>query len=46
MIKYDNEEEAIKIANDTEYGLAGYVQGEPGHAKEVARKNKSWTSNY
>ena len=38
MIKYDNEEDAIKIANDTEYGLAGYVQGEPGHAKEVARK--------
>ena len=38
MIKYNNEEDAIKIANDTEYGLAGYVQGEPGHAKEVARK--------
>ena len=38
MIKYNNEEEAIKIANDTEYGLAGYVQGDPDHAKEVARK--------
>ena len=38
IIKYDNEEEAIEIANDTEYGLAGYVQGEPKHAKEVARK--------
>jgi aldehyde dehydrogenase (NAD+) len=38
IIKYDNEDEAIKIANDTEYGLAGYVQGEPEHAKEVARK--------
>ena len=38
IIKYDNEEEAIEIANDTEYGLAGYVQGEPEHAKEVARK--------
>jgi len=38
IIKYDNEDEAIEIANDTEYGLAGYVQGEPGHAKEVARK--------
>ena len=38
IIKYENEEQAIEIANDTEYGLAGYVQGEPEHAKEVARK--------
>ena len=38
IIKYDNEDEAIEIANDTEYGLAGYVQGELNHAKEVARK--------
>ena len=38
MIKYNNEEEAINIANDTEYGLAGYVQGEPAHDNEVARK--------
>ena len=41
IIKYDNEDEAIEIANDTEYGLAGYVQGEPEHAKEVARKIKA-----
>ena len=26
MIPYDSEEEAIHIANDTNYGLAGYVQ--------------------
>tara|TARA_Y200000002_G_scaffold100545_1_gene81466 strand:+ start:1034 stop:2452 length:1419 start_codon:yes stop_codon:yes gene_type:complete len=38
IIKYENEDEAIEMANDTEYGLAGYVQGEPEHAKEVARK--------
>ena len=38
MIKYETEEEAIKITNDTEYGLAGYVQGEAVHANEVARK--------
>jgi aldehyde dehydrogenase (NAD+) len=38
IIKYDNEDEAIEIANDTEYGLSGYIQGEPEHAKEVARK--------
>ena len=38
MIKYETEEEAIKIANDTEYGLAGYIQGEASHAHEVAKK--------
>ena len=38
IIKYKNEDEAIEIANDTEYGLAGFVQGEPDHAKDVARK--------
>jgi aldehyde dehydrogenase (NAD+) len=38
IMKYDHEDEAIEIANDTEYGLAGYVQGEPEHAKDVARK--------
>ena len=38
MIKYETEDEAIKIANDTEYGLAGYIQGEPSHAHEVAKK--------
>ncbi len=38
IIKYESEDEAIELANDTEYGLAGYVQGEPSHAKEVARK--------
>ena len=38
MIKYETEEEAIKIANDTEYGLAGYIQGNASHAHEVAKK--------
>ena len=38
LIKYENEDEAIQIANDTPYGLAGYVQGEHGHALEVASK--------
>ena len=28
IIPYDSEEEAIEIANDTEYGLAAYVSGE------------------
>jgi aldehyde dehydrogenase (NAD+) len=39
MIPYDTEEEAIAIANDTEYGLAGYVQsGDLDHARAVASK--------
>ena len=38
MIKYETEDEAIAIANDTEYGLAGYIQGEKSHAHEVAKK--------
>ena len=38
IIKYETEEEAIKIANDTEYGLAGYIQGEPSHAMKSLKK--------
>ena len=38
IIKYKTEDEAINIANDSEYGLAGYVQGELSHAQEVGRK--------
>ena len=39
ILKYETEEEAIEIANDTEYGLAGYVQsGDEDHARAVARK--------
>ena len=39
MIPYETEEEAIAIANDTPYGLAGYVQGgDVDHAREVASK--------
>ena len=34
ILKYETEEEAIDIANDTPYGLAGYVQsGDADHAK-------------
>ena len=39
MIPYDSEDEAIRIANDTPYGLAGYVQsGDIDHARAVASK--------
>ena len=37
LIGYDTEEEAIEIANDTDYGLAGYVSSDDlDHAKDVA----------
>jgi aldehyde dehydrogenase (NAD+) len=39
IIPYDTEEEAIEIANDTPYGLAGAVSsGDPARAERVARQ--------
>ena len=39
MIPYDTIEEAIAIANDSPYGLAGYIQGkDEGDIAEVASK--------
>jgi aldehyde dehydrogenase (NAD+) len=38
ILPYKDEEEAIAIANDTVYGLSGYVQGEPEHARKVASR--------
>ena len=38
ILPYDTEEQAIAMANDTVYGLSGYVQGEQEHAQKVARQ--------
>ncbi|MDG2176882.1 MAG: aldehyde dehydrogenase family protein [Gammaproteobacteria bacterium] len=39
IIGYDSEEEAIEIANDTEYGLGGYVHSKDiDHARAVASR--------
>ncbi len=39
MIPFETEDEAIRMANDTPYGLAAYVQtGDPERAKRVSRK--------
>ncbi len=39
ILPYETEEQAIDMANDTEYGLSGYVQsGDIDHARKVARK--------
>ncbi len=45
MLPYDSEEQAIAIGNDTVYGLAAYVQGEPEHAKQVARQLRAGQVN-
>ncbi|MBI1186389.1 MAG: aldehyde dehydrogenase family protein [Alphaproteobacteria bacterium] len=39
ILPYDTEEDAIRIANDTVYGLSGYVQsGSLEHAQTVAKR--------
>ncbi len=42
MMPFDTEEEAIAIANDTEYGLTNYIQtSDPERARRVARELRS-----
>ena len=39
ILPYDDEEDAIRIANDTPYGLSGYVSsGDPERARRVASR--------
>src|SRR5271168_4817628 len=39
IIAYENEEDAVRIANDTVYGLSGYVtSGDVDHARRVAKR--------
>ena len=39
LIPYDDEADAVRIANDTVYGLAGYVSSaDPNRARAVARQ--------
>jgi aldehyde dehydrogenase (NAD+) len=42
IIPYENEEDALRIANDTSYGLSGYVtSGDLDHARSIARQIRS-----
>jgi aldehyde dehydrogenase (NAD+) len=42
MMPFDSEDEAIAIANDTEYGLTNYIQTtDPERARRVARELRS-----
>ncbi|HWW49399.1 MAG TPA: aldehyde dehydrogenase family protein [Xanthobacteraceae bacterium] len=46
IIGYDDEEEAVRIANDTPYGLAGYVSaGSVEKAREFARRIRAGNVN-
>ncbi|MBX3511226.1 MAG: aldehyde dehydrogenase family protein [Hyphomonadaceae bacterium] len=38
ILPYEDEEDAIRIANDTVYGLSAYVQGSQERARAVARR--------
>lgn len=42
IIPYDDEEDAVRIANDTSYGLSGYVASADGErARKVAKRIRS-----
>ncbi len=41
ILPYDDDEDAIRMANDTVYGLAAFVQGELTHARRVARRMRA-----
>jgi aldehyde dehydrogenase (NAD+) len=38
VIPYEDEDDAIRIANDTPYGLSAYVQGSEERARRVAKR--------
>ncbi len=46
ILGYENEDEAVRIANDTPYGLAGYVSGgSVEHAGAIARRIRAGNVN-
>jgi aldehyde dehydrogenase (NAD+) len=38
VLTYRDDDDAVAIANGTDYGLQAYVLGEPGHARRVASR--------
>jgi aldehyde dehydrogenase (NAD+) len=38
MIGYEDDDDAVRIANDTSYGLSGYISGTSDRAKAMARR--------
>jgi aldehyde dehydrogenase (NAD+) len=41
MIGYDDDDDAVRIANDTLYGLSGYISGSGERANAMARRIRS-----
>jgi aldehyde dehydrogenase (NAD+) len=41
VIKYESEDEAVTIANNTIYGLCGAVYGDPDHAVRIAERMRT-----
>ena len=42
LIGYEDDEDAVRIANDTVYGLSGYISsGDPERARTIARRIRS-----
>ena len=38
MIGYDDDDDAVRIANDSAYGLSGYISGDSDRARAMARR--------
>ena len=38
LIGYEDDDDAVRIANDTAYGLSGYISGSPDRARAMARR--------
>lgn len=45
LIPYDSVDEAVRVGNDTEYGLAAYISGPLEEARAVARRMRAGTVN-
>jgi aldehyde dehydrogenase (NAD+) len=45
LIPYDSVDEAVRVGNDTEYGLAAYISGPIEEARAVARRMRAGTVN-
>ena len=41
MIGYEDEDHAVRIANDSPFGLSGYVSGSPERARKVAHQMRT-----
>jgi aldehyde dehydrogenase (NAD+) len=41
LIGYEDDDDAVRIANDTLYGLSGYISGDSDRARSMARRIRS-----